>query len=402
MNVLEGIRVIELTAWAAGPGSAAVLGQWGADVIKIEHPKSPDPIRLLSANSPPGTAAVMWDHYNRSKRAITLDITTDEGYAVLRRLIEGADVFITSHLTSTRKKLRCDVHDIRAMNPSIVFAKMTGQGPQGPDAEMGGFDVATFWCRSGLADTAALQANVQEPPGMVGHGDGVAAFTLASGICAALLQRERTGTAPVVDASLLAAAMWMLAPNIAGARTLEDDRPAPIPRTHRPAATNFYRTKDDRYIQLVFLGGDRDWADLFERVGRPEMASDPRLANIASFGAANSADFAQAVGVIDELFAERTLDEWRRVLSGARGVWAPIQSLKELFTDEQVVANGLIRPVPGAADGLELVAPPVLFDQDPGIPDRAPGFGEHTDEVLQEVGFSAGDIDRYRQLGVIA
>lgn len=401
MQVLEGIRVIELTAWAAAPGAAAVLAHWGADVVKIEHPTNPDPVRLLSQYSPPGTTKVMFDHYNRSKRAITLDITSEDGYAVFSRLVEGADVFVTSHLPSTRRKLRCDVEDLRAINPSIIFAKMTGQGPAGPDAEKGGYDLATYWCRGGLADTTAAQANVEEPPGMVGHGDGVAAFTLASGICAALLRRERSGEAPVVDASLLGTAMWQLGPNIAGARTLPDERPPAVPREHRPAPTNYYRTKDGRYIQLVFLGGDRDWSDFFERAGRPELRDDPRLAGINSFGAGVSADNAEAVGVIDALFAERTFAEWRDVLADAKGVWAPVQSLKELFTDPQVLANGFLRPVPGAEDGLELVAPPVLFDGDAGQPGRAPGHGEHTDEVLREIGFTDADVDRYREHGVI-
>lgn len=401
MKVLDGIRVIELTAWAAAPGSAAILGHWGADVVKIEHPTNPDPIRLVSAHSS-GTSGVMFDHYNRSKRAITLDITADEGYEVLRRLVEGADVFVTSHLTATRKKLRCDVNDIRAMNPSVVFAKVTGQGPAGPEAERGGFDLATFWCRSGLADTTAMQTNVEEPPGMVGHGDGVTGFMLASGVCAALLQRERTGVTPVVDASLLGAAMWLLGPNIAGARTVPDERSEFVRREHRPASTNVYRTKDSRYVQLVFLAGERDWSDFFERAGRPELATDPRLADISAFGAAGSADYAEAVGVLDELFAERTLAEWREILAEAKGVWAPVQTLKELYSDPQVVANGFIRPVPGASDGLALVAPPVMFDGDPGSPGRAPGHGEHTVEVLRQVGFSDADLDRYREHGVIS
>jgi crotonobetainyl-CoA:carnitine CoA-transferase CaiB-like acyl-CoA transferase len=404
MQVLEGIKVVDLTMWAAGPGAAAVLAHWGADVIKIEDPRRPDPIRVISGNAPPGTASVMFDHYNRGKRAISVDITRAEGRDVFHRLIENADVFVTSHLPKTRQKLRCDVDDVRAVNPRIVYAKVTGQGPRGPDAERGGFDVATFWSRGGLADTASHAAGVDEPPGMIGHGDGVAGFVLASGICAALVQRERTGTAPVVDASLLGTAMWILAPNIAGAQFAGDaeSRLEDVPRRFRSPSTNVFRTKDGRYLQLVFLGGEADWLDFYERIGRPELANDPRFVNVASFGASGSQDNVAAVEALDDLFAQRTLTEWRGILADTRGVWAPVQTLQELYNDSQTRANGFIRAIDDAPDALRLVAPPVLFDEEPGDPARAPAFGEHTDEVLREVGVTDADLARYREQGVVA
>ena len=401
MQPLEGIRVVDLALWAAGPGAGGVLAHWGADVIKIEQPRNPDPVRVIGGTAEPGGASVMFKHYNRGKRAIAVDVATDEGYDVLRRLVQRADVFLTSHLTKTRRKLKIDVDDIRAINPEIVYAKVTGQGPAGPDAERGGFDLATFWCRGGLADTAAKAAGVEQPPSMIGHGDGVAAFTLASGICAALLQRERTATVPVVDSSLLGTAMWILGPNIANAQFPDAPNHASIPRELRGPSVNCYRTKDDRYVQLVFLGGEADWLDFYERAEHPELADDPRLANVAFTGALGGADGAAAVAALDEIFAERTLDEWRARLATARGVWAPIQTLEELYDDSQTTANGFIRPVADAPDGLKLVAPPVLFDQDPGDPGRAPDVGEHTDEVLKEVGFTDVDLARYRELGVI-
>jgi crotonobetainyl-CoA:carnitine CoA-transferase CaiB-like acyl-CoA transferase len=404
MQVLGGIRVVDLTSWAAGPGAAAVLAHWGADVIKIEDPRRPDPIRMLSANSPPGSTSVMFDHYNRGKRAISLDITSDEGRDVFRRLIESADVFVTSHLPKTRQKLGVDVDDIRAINPGIVYAKVTGQGPQGPDAEIGGYDLATYWCRGGLADTSSRAAGVEKPSGMVGHGDGVTGFALASGICAALVQRERTGSAPVVDGSLLGTAMWICAPQIAGMQFGAPSEPGPesLPRTHTSPSTNTFRTKDGRYLQLVFLGGPADWQDFYERIGRPELATDPRFANVASFGATGSEDNVASVQALDEVFAERTLAEWREVLTGSRGVWAAVQTLAELYDDPQTEPNGFIRPVEDADDGLRLVAPPVLFDQDSGVPGRAPDFGEHTAEVLKELGVTDADAERYRKDGVVA
>jgi crotonobetainyl-CoA:carnitine CoA-transferase CaiB-like acyl-CoA transferase len=235
---------------------------------------------------------------------------------------------------------------------------------------------------------------------MVGHGDGLAGFMLASGICAALLHRERTGVAQVVDASLLGSAMWVLGPVLASAQ-FEDSVVALTPRESMGPGMIAYRTKDNRFVQLVMLGGRADFRDLCEHLGHPELEADPRFADVQFSPADVGTSRAEAVRVLDEIFAQRTLAEWRTALATMRGVWAPVQTMAELYEDSQTLANGFIQEVPGEPDGLKLPVPPVLFDGEGGAPPRAPDFGEHTDQILAEVGYDDAEIEAMRTAGVI-
>ncbi len=212
MDVLKGIRVIDLTMWAFVPSAGGVLAHWGADVIKVEGPHSPDPMRLLGGSLAPGDQSFYFKHYSRGKRAIALDLASEEGREALYRLVDTADVFLTSFLPETRRKLKIDVDDIRARKPDIVYARGTGQGPQGPEAERGGYDGATWWCRGSLAWSTMQVTGIEFPSGMIGHGDGMSGMTLAGGICAALLKRALTGETSVVDGSLLGTAIWFNGP----------------------------------------------------------------------------------------------------------------------------------------------------------------------------------------------
>ncbi|MFI5047285.1 MAG: CaiB/BaiF CoA transferase family protein [Acidimicrobiia bacterium] len=404
MNILDGIRVVDTTMFAFMPVSCGVLSQWGADVIKVEGASGPDPMRLLSGGTlEPGGAYSSFKNYNRGKRAIALDLTTDEGREVLYKLVKTADVFVTSYLPSTRRKLGVDVDDIRRHNPNIIYVKGTGHGPRGPDAERRAFDAATWWARGSLAYTAMQVSGAEWPTGMVGHGDTISGTVLAGGICAALLQRERTGVASVVESSLMGTAIWFNHQPIVGGKghPTPSGQPASgnAERPVRPASLNNYRTKDDRFLSLVFVNDPDDWwADLCEHLGRPDLATDERFAT----SKARSANTAEAVAVLDEIFAERTLAEWKDALSTALGVWAPVQSPAEIHDDPQTIANGFVREVQYPTGPISLPIPPVLFDEEGGDIERAPDFGEHTDEVLTEIGYTADDIARYRNSGVIA
>ena len=399
-QILAGVRVIDVTMFAFVPVAGGVLSHWGADVIKVEDPKSCDPCRLLSGGTTePGGAYMSFKNYNRGKRAVAIDLASDDGREILYRLVATADVFLTSYLPATRQKLQIDVDDIRGRNPRIVYAKGTGHGPRGPEAERRGYDAATWWARGSLADTAMQVSGAEWPTGMVGHGDTISGTVLAGGICAALLQRERTGVTSVVDGSLLGTAIWYNHQPIVGSGLGIKWGGSPSPREDRTATLNAYRTSDGRFVSLVFVNDpDRDWIDLCEHLGHPELGADPRFAT----GPARFANRAEAVNLLDEIFAQRTLDEWKKVLVTAHGAWAPVQTAAEIHDDPQTIANGFVRTVEYPTGPIALPVPPVLFDEEGGDIERAPDFGEHTDEVLAEIGYSADDIQRYRSAGVIA
>lgn len=397
MEVLKGIKVIDVTMWAFVPAAGAVLAHWGADVIKIEHPRNPDPMRA-GYRARPGPKSLGFRHYNRGKRGITLDLATDEGRDILYRLARTADVFLTSFLTENRKKLRFDIEDIRAVNPNIIYVKGTGRGPRGPDAERGGYDGATWWGRGSLAYSAAQAAGVEWPPGMTGHGDGMSGHTLAGGICAALVHRALTGKALVVDGSLMGTAIWFNGQLINSAANGGARDASAGAREDRDPLVNTYRTKDGRFVNFCMLSGDRDWADLVKHIGKPELASDPRFATAGP----RDENRRQAVAILDGWFAQRSLEECKKSLATTLGVWEPIQTPAEIPGDPQTIANRFM----GRAkyrDGTELslVVPGVLFDQDSGQPMPAPEWGEHTEEVLTELAIDEVRIAELRQKGVI-
>jgi crotonobetainyl-CoA:carnitine CoA-transferase CaiB-like acyl-CoA transferase len=399
-EVLAGIRVIDVTMFAFVPVAGGILSHWGADVIKVEDPRACDPCRLLSGGTTePGGAYMSFKNYNRGKRAVAIDLASDQGQRILYRLVEDADVFLTSYLPATRKKLKLDVEDIRRHNPGIIYAKGTGHGPRGPEAERRGYDAATWWARGSLADAAMQSSGAEWPTGMVGHGDTISGTVLAGGICAALLRRERTGVASVVDGSLLGTAIWYNHQPIVASGLGIQWGGRPTSRQSRPPTMNAYRTKDDRFISLVFVNDpDGDWVDLCQHLDHPEIAADPRFAT----GAARFENRAEAVAILDAVFAARTLEQWKKSLVTARGVWAPVQTPEEMHEDPQTLANGFIRSVDYPTGSISLPVPPVLFDEEGGDIKPAPDYCEHTSEVLTEAGFTPEAIDRFRMAGVIA
>ena len=408
MNILEGIKVIDVTAWAFVPSAGGVMAHWGAEVIKVESPTAPDPMRLMDGSLEPGRSSAMFKHYSRGKRSIAINLASDEGRELLYRLAADADVFLTSYLAPTRKKLGMDVDDIRRVNPNIIYARGSGHGPHGPDADRPGFDVLSWWYRGSLGQTGMDMTGEDWPIPMIGHGDGMAGLALAGGICAALLRRARTGEAGVVDSSLMGTAIWFNAPALLAAQRKPAERRFPPARRKLPpgisadmivAVRGIYQTKDGRFINLLFMGDDdRDFADLCERIERHELASDPRFAT----SKARTENKTQLLAILEEIFAARTLAEWKQVLANARGPWAPVQTPEEIFDDPQTEANGFMCPVDYPDGPLLIPSPAVQFDGESGAAPRAPDFAEHTDAILAELGCTPGDVARYREAGVVA
>ena len=401
-DVLAGIRVVEVASWTFVPISGAVLSEWGADVIKVEHPSSGDPQRgLVSSGLVPGGGGVnfMFEIPNRGKRSVGLDVSTDGGRELLYRLVETADVFVTNYLPDVRRRLRIDVDDIRARNPNVVYVRGTGQGTRGPDAGKGGFDGASFWGRAGLAmafKDAAADWPVDQRPAF---GDVMGGLTIAGGIAAALLRRERTGTPSVVDVSLLNLGLWSLGPDVTSAKLYED---VEIPTFDRDTLPNplvgTYPTKDGRFVILVLLQADRYWPDLCQHLDRPDLLDDPRFKD----GAARYEHRRECIEVLRGVFRTRTYDEWRERLQTLEGVWAPLQTPLEVHDDPQAVANGYLEPITTSTGAeFRLPANPVQFDETPPEVRGAPEHGEHTDEVLLELGLTYDEIIEHKVTGAV-
>ena len=401
-RVLEGVRVIEVAQWWFVPSGGAVLADWGADVVKIEHPVSGDPQRgLVSSGLVPGGGDVnfMFEIPNRGKRSVGMDISTDDGRELLYRLVERADVFVTNHLPDVRSRLGIDVDDIRERNPRIIYVRGTGQGPRGPEAGRGGFDGASFWARAGLAMTfkePTAEWPVDQRPAF---GDVLGGLTIAGAISAALLRRERTGVASTVDVSLLSLGLWSLGPEVTSAKLYEH---VEIPAFDRDASPNplvgTFPTKDGRFIILVLLQADRYWPDLCAHLERPDLLDDPRFEDAA----ARFEHRRECIAVLREVFRSRTYDEWRERLQTLKGVWAPLQAPLEVHDDPQVIANHYLEHITSAG-GTQFALPanPVQFDETAPTVRGAPGHGEHTDEVLLELGLSYDEILQHKVTGAV-
>lgn len=401
---LAGIRVIEVSSWMFVPSAGAVLVDWGAEVLKVEHPETGDPQRgLITSGLVPGGAGgvnFMMEQPNRGKQSVAIDISKPEGREALLKLVETADVFLTNYMPKVRRKLRIDVDDIRERKPDIVFARGSGQGPKGPDADKGGYDGASFWARGGVA--SIMPDRDGWPAGQPGpaFGDVMAGLSAAGAVAAALYKRERTGEGSVVDVSLLNTAIWQISPLVVASKLFGFSKmPSGGDRKQSPnPAVGAYRTADDRYISLILLQSDKHWADLVARLGVPEMAADPRFAD----SAARAQNSAECVTKLDEAFGAGTLQHWKEALEDFDGVWTPFQTLDELYEDPQVVANGYL-PAMTAANGQEvqLVASPAQFDEEPVQVTRCPEHGEHTETALLAAGFGWEDIVAMKESGAI-
>ena len=383
MRLLEGLSVVELGMWVAAPAAAAMLADWGADVIKVESPGG-DPNRYtLKHVGQEVDSAPPFETDNRGKRGVVLDLRSDEGRRQLERLLERADVFITNLRPGALERLDLDPGSLARRHPRLVVGTLTGYGWSGEERDRAGYDVSAFWARPGIA--AMLNPIGEPPPGIrPGLGDRAAAANLVAGVLAALLGRERTGEGAVVDVSLLRSGTYAIGNDLA-LQNYFGKRGRTRPRTeHESPLYNSYQTQDSRWFWLVALEGDRHWPGVLKALGREDLAEDERFAT----GRARRGHVRELIEVLDAEFARRTLAEWAERLDDAGVWWAPVQTLAEIAADPQAEAIGAFVEQPGMGDGppLRTVATPVDFWGVDGKPrSGAPTLGQHTDEVLREL-----------------
>jgi crotonobetainyl-CoA:carnitine CoA-transferase CaiB-like acyl-CoA transferase len=412
-DVMKGVRVLEVADYTFVPAASAILADWGADVIKIEHHERGDALRGLGSTGVmdmTGDVHVINEHSNRGKRSLGLNLQSEEGLKVLYKLAATCDVFITNKLPDLLKKLKIDVEDLRKHNPKIIYVRGTAFGPRGPDADKGGYDMTSFWCRSGCADAVT-------PPGMgfvlpqpaPAYGDSTGGMTIAGGIAAALFKRERTGEPSVVDVSLLNVGIWAMGAAIG--LSMQSGEPWGLMQLYKQSEaktkdgkkrgnplTGLYETKDKRFISVVMMQGFQYWPEFCKHIDRQDLVSDERFNTDQNLGE----NAAVAKQIIGEVIKTRTLAEWTEAFKGMKGQWAPVQNTVEVAKDLQVRGNDYIVGTKTAnGTAFELVASPVQFDVKVTATRRAPEFNEHGDEILQEAGFDMEKIIELKIAGAV-
>jgi crotonobetainyl-CoA:carnitine CoA-transferase CaiB-like acyl-CoA transferase len=406
-RVMEGVKVLEVAQFTFTPAAGAILADWGADVIKIEHPLRGDTQRgflNMGGVKLDPLRHTLIEHPNRGKRSVGIDLSKPEGQEVLYELAKQCDVFLTNYLPQIRQKNKFDIEHIRAINPNIIYARGSALGNKGPEREIGGFDGTCFWNRSGIAH-AMTPAELDGPlsQGMPAFGDSIGGMFIAGGISAALFHREKTGEAVELDVSLLSTAWWASGALLAQVMETGQYSPNSMPKSGGVSVNPFmgnFRTSDGGWINLCILSPSNVIRDTFEHLGLPELADDPRFSEPLKL----FENAAIASGYIVDAFSKKPFEYWRQHLKTMKGQWAPVQTMRDLLTDEQALANDMIIEVEGADGGapLKLVRGPVQFNNEPLQTTRAPQASEHTEIVLMEMGLEWDKIEEYKAKGAIA
>ncbi len=405
--VMEGVRVLEVAQYTFVPAAGAIMADWGADVIKVEHPVRGDAQRgfiNLGGFPIPTDRNTIMEHPNRGKRSIGIDVSTQEGRELVYAIAKTADVFLTNYLPQQRAKLQIDVEHIRAANPDIIYARGSALGDKGPEREVGGFDGTVFWSRGAFGHTFSppeLDGSIGQA--MPALGDTIGGMNIAGGIAAALFHRSQTGKATEVDVSLMSTAWWAAASSLNLNLEYGVAMRASMPRSGasggNPLQGN-YRTSDGGTINMCTLQPGPHIFSFFAHIGRGDLAEDPRFSEALAL----LANWEAAGEIIAETFAGRTFSYWCQHLKTYTGQWAPVQSLADFARDDQALANDMLFKVdsPDGGKPIQLVRGPVQFDHAPVRTTRAPQPSEHTETVLMELGLDWDTIEGLKSRNVIA
>jgi crotonobetainyl-CoA:carnitine CoA-transferase CaiB-like acyl-CoA transferase len=393
-SIFDGLKVVDCASWIAGPAAATILSDFGAEVIKIEPPGAGDPWRASPA-VPGKTTDYWWQLTGRNKRSLAIDLKHPDGLGVLHRLIGSADVFITNFPLPVRQRLKIAAADLLAINPRLVYGSMTAYGEVGAEAARTGFDATAYWARTGLMDMVRASAETEPSRSTPGLGDHPTATALYAAIVTALYRREKTGKGGVAQSSLLQNGLWAGGCFVQNRLFGEHVTPRP-PRVKAPSAlANHYRCRDGRWF-LMALHNERQLPGFLKAIEASHLAKDPRFATAD----ARRANAVALTEILDGIFARRDLAEWRPILEAAGATFGAVYTVNEAGDDEQAREIGALVPF-ADGNGLTVSSPFHLDDAPKTAPRRAPRVGEHSEIVLRDAGYSAGEIARLKELGIL-
>jgi crotonobetainyl-CoA:carnitine CoA-transferase CaiB-like acyl-CoA transferase len=395
---LSGIRVLDFSEHGFVPSAAAALADWGADVIKVERPEG-DPMRQIISEGLVADADgydYLFQLVNRNKRGVSIDVLVPEGREVFERLVRWADVYITNQLPRVRRKLHTEPEDLFALNPKLVFARGHGQGQRGEGAEQGGFDAVSFWSRGGVAHMLTDPGSDVLTSPRPALGDVPSGMFLAGGICAALVHAQRTGEGVLVDTSLLNGANWTLGPDLAYASIAgaEPPRHPATPGARSPLGWT-YRTKDRRWLMLMMLDEGRYWEPTCRSLGVLDLV-EPYADEVV-----RRAAWPEICNQLADAIGSLSCDELASRLVAENCIFSFVASPPEVVADPAVVANGYLMAHPSHPP-LRLAAAPAQFDNElPEIRRPGPDKGQHSREVLAEVGYAPAEIEALIDSGAV-
>lgn len=397
-RIFEGLKVLDCGSFIAAPTAATVLSDFGADVIKIEPPGAGDPLRQLPKlpGAPKSERNYAWMLDSRNKRGLALDLAKSEARAVLKRLVEGADVFITNYPPAVRQRLGIGYADLAPLNDRLIYASFTGYGEKGEEADKPGFDVTAWWARSGMMDGVRTAATDRPARPLVGMGDHSAGIALFASVATALYQRERTGKGAQVSSSLLANGLWSNGFTVQAALCGASFTDRPPREEGLNALTTYYRCRDGLWLILTILNEDRLWPVFAKCVGREDLIADPRFATKTD----RHARAQELIAILDEVFATKDRSDWRSILAANGVVFDVVATPQDLPNDKQLLINDILVPFDGDTQ-LTIASPVVVEGADKVKPRHPPSVGQHTDEVLRQAGYDAAAVQSLRACGAV-
>lgn len=393
---LERIRVVDFTQWAAGPSACAILADWGAEVIKLEHPQGGDPSRgILAYKVLPFTSFnLVLELDNRGKKSLAVDMKLDQGREIVHKLIEKSDVFVTSFLPDNLRRLKLDYETLSQINPKLIYARISAYGERGPEKERGGYETTAYAARGGFMMSTGEPGSppIKLPRGL---GDHQAAMYLAGGITLALFVRERTGIGQEVNLSLLGTSTWGFQYDVAATLSSGQDLPWLSRKEETNPLCNSYETKDGKWLQLMMMQTDLYWREFCKVLEIEHLEHDLSFDSHEKRCENN----VLLISILDKNFVTKTRDEWARRLDAYSLIWGPCQTIYEVVTDPQVIENEYVVDVDHPIyEKIKLVASPVqLSKTSVKIRSAAPELGQHTEEILLEIGYTWDDIIKLKE-----